>query len=243
MQTPDKNCPLCPRLVAFREASRIALPVYWNAPVPSFGALDAELLIIGLAPGLHGANQTGRPFTGDYAGLILYSSLLKYGFAEGIYNPSFYCHPGEGRDPRLTEARMLGVDASLRWHDTVDNLQLLNCRITNAVRCVPPENKPELSEIKNCNRFLVSEIAAMPKLKAILSLGLVSHNAVLKALGQKASAVKFVHGAACPLPIANRPSPITLYNSYHCSRYNINTKRLTQEMFDKVIETIQKSLC
>jgi uracil-DNA glycosylase family 4 len=158
--------------------------------------------VVGLAPGLKGANQTGRPFTGDYAGLILYSALLKYGFAVGEYKER--------------------ID---------DGLQLRNCRITNAVRCVPQENKPETSEIKNCNSFLKAEIAAMPNLKLIVSLGLVSHNAVLKALGHKPSHGKFAHGAQHKLS-----RNITLLDSYHCSRYNINTGRLTQAMFDDIIE-------
>ncbi|MFO0389971.1 MAG: uracil-DNA glycosylase, partial [Alphaproteobacteria bacterium] len=163
---PDKTCDLCPRLCDFHAKNRQKYPSFHNAPVPSFGSLDAEVLVVGLAPGLKGANQTGRPFTGDYAGLILYQALLVNGFARGQYK--------ERAD---------------------DGLQLVNCRITNAVRCVPPENKPEPSEIKQCNQFLKAEIAAMPNLRVILSLGVVSHNAVLRALGQKLSAYKFTHGA------------------------------------------------
>ncbi|MDX2072949.1 MAG: uracil-DNA glycosylase [Alphaproteobacteria bacterium] len=200
MQSPAKNCSKCPRLCGFRKENAVKFPGYHNAPVPSFGELSAELLVVGLAPGLHGANQTGRPFTGDYAGIVLYAGLQKYGFT------------------------------------------LANCRITNAVRCVPQENKPEPSEIKNCNVFLKDEIAAMPNLKAILSLGLVSHNAVLRALGLKASAAKFAHGAIYSLPATCHLSPVTLYDSYHCSRYNINTGRLSQGMFDVVIENISSSL-
>ncbi len=198
---PDSNCPLCPRLCRYREHNRKQYPDFFNAPVPSFGSLDAPLLIVGLAPGLKGANQSGRPFTGDYAGIILYNALLKLGFARGEYK--------ERAD---------------------DGLTLVDCRITNAVRCVPPENKPEPSEIKNCNAFLKNEIAAMPNLKLILSLGLISHNAVLGALGHKASHVKFAHGAAYRL------SSLHLLDSYHCSRYNINTGRLTIPMFDAVME-------
>jgi uracil-DNA glycosylase len=163
---PSRNCPLCPRLVAFRKDARAKEPNWFNSPVPSFGPVTARLLIVGLAPGMHGANRTGRPFTGDYAGDILYASLLKSGFARGSYS-----------SPR-------GVAISGEYKD---NLQLANCRITNAVRCVPQENKPEPSEIKNCNDFLKAEIHAMPNLKLIVSLGLVSHNAVLKALGHKAA--------------------------------------------------------
>lgn len=198
---PAYDCSLCPRLCAFHEANRRQYPDFFNGPVPPFGGLDAPLLVVGLAPGLKGANRTGRPFTGDYAGLILYSSLLKMGFATGDYK--------ESRD---------------------DGLMLHGCRITNAVRCVPPENKPEPSEIKQCNSFLKAEIAAMPNLRLIVSLGTISHNAVLKALGHKASFGKFAHGAVHRLNHG-----LILLDSYHCSRYNINTGRLTQAMFDEII--------
>lgn len=198
---PAYDCDLCPRLCAFHTANRTQYPDFFNGPVPPFGALDAGLLVVGLAPGLKGANRTGRPFTGDYAGLVLYSSLLKMGFASGNYR--------ESKD---------------------DGLTLHHCRITNAVRCVPPENKPEPSEIKQCNAFLKAEIAAMPNLRLILSLGTISHNAVLKALGHKASYAKFGHGSVHQLN-----QGITLLDSYHCSRYNINTGRLTQPMFDGII--------
>lgn len=197
-----RNCCLCPRLCSFREQNKQNYPSFFNAPVPSFGRIDAEFLVVGLAPGLKGANQTGRPFTGDYAGFILYHSLLKYGFAKGKYAQ----HADDG-------------------------LELLNCRVTNSVRCVPPENKPEPSEINQCNDFLKEEIAAMKNLRVILSLGLVSHNAVLKAFGHKPSYAKFAHGKSHKLN-----DKITLLNSYHSSRYNINTGRLTQEMFDEVIK-------
>jgi len=200
-QLPPKDCAICPRLFGFREENRRHYPTYYNAPAPSFGELDAELLVVGLAPGLKGANQTGRPFTGDYAGIILYSSLLKYGFAHGDYQQR-----------------------------ADDGLQLRNCRITNAVRCVPPENKPETDEIKNCNNFLKAEIAAMPRLRLILSLGVVSHNGVLRALGQKAASAKFTHG------MVHRMPGYALLDSYHCSRYNINTGTLTPGMFDDIIE-------
>lgn len=183
--------------------------------------MDAQFLVVGLAPGLQGANQTGRPFTGDYAGFTLYESLQKHGFAKGNY----YATLPDTLDVRMKAAG--GINGQGEFH-------LINCRITNAVRCVPPENKPEPSEIKNCNNFLRNEIAAMPNLKVILSLGLVSHNAVLKALGHKASHGKFEHGAVHKLN-----KNITLIDSYHCSRYNINTKRLTPGMFDAVIGQVK----
>jgi uracil-DNA glycosylase family 4 len=170
--------------------------------------LDAEFLVVGLAPGLKGANQTGRPFTGDYAGIVLYSALQEFGFAKGDYK--------ERAD---------------------DGLELVNCRITNAVRCVPQENKPEPSEIKNCNSFLMDEIKAMPNLKMILSLGLVSHNAVLKAHSKKPAFAGFSHGARHQIS-----DSVTLTDSYHCSRYNINTGRLTQAMFNEVVQAIAKEL-
>lgn len=205
---PPKNCISCPRLADFRADNCHSFPVFYNAPVPSFGGLDAPLLIVGLAPGLKGANATGRPFTGDYAGLILYNALLKAGFARGEY-----------------QAR---VD---------DGLELINCRISNALRCVPPENKPSLSEIKACNSFLQQEIAAMPNLKVILSLGQLSHNAVLRALGLKTSSAKFTHSAAHKL-LTTRHAPhstFVLLNSYHTSRYNMNVGTLTVAMFDEII--------
>lgn len=199
---PDKNCFLCPRLFEFRSNNRKNYPDFFNSPVPAFGSLDAELLVVGLAPGLKGANKSGRPFTGDYAGLILYHSLKKYGFAEGEYAQ----HANDG-------------------------FELTNCRITNAVRCVPPDNKPEPAEIKQCNNFLREEIRAMPNLKIIISLGAVSHNAVLKAFAVKISSAKFRHAKAYKLN-----DKVTLLSSYHTSRYNINTGVLTQEMFDEVIK-------
>lgn len=198
---PSSQCALCPRLVRFRVENQSTHPSFFNGAVPSFGSLDAPLLLVGLAPGLKGANATGRPFTGDYAGEVLYQSLQKNGLAEGIYD---------------------------RRAD--DGFALINCRITNAVRCVPPENKPDPSEIKQCNGFLRAEIAAMPNLRVILSLGGISHKAVLNALGQKQSAHPFGHGAEHRLK-----NGLMLLNTYHSSRYNINTGRLSQEMFDKVV--------
>jgi uracil-DNA glycosylase family 4 len=205
---PPRDCGLCPRLAAFRETNRIALPGGFNAPVPSFGGLDASLLIVGLAPGLHGANFTGRPFTGDWAGDMLYPALLRFGFASGIY--------GERAD---------------------DGLQLRNCRISNAVRCVPPQNKPTPAEIAACRPFLAAEIAAMPNLRALLCLGRVAHDSVLRLLGEKAKARPFTHGAAHVLPRG-----LTLYDSYHCSRYNTNTGVLTQAMFDGVFAQIRDDI-
>lgn len=197
---PGHDCPLCPRLVAFRRVQRTAEPTWHNAPVPSFGELNAQLLIVGLAPGLKGANRTGRPFTGDYAGLLLYGTLLKFGFARGEYRER--------------------VD---------DGLTLVNCRITNAVRCVPPANKPETEEIRNCSRFLVPEIEAMPRLAVILALGQIAHQAVLAARNHKRARFPFGHGA-----IHELSGNLILADSYHCSRYNTNTGQLTQSMFETV---------
>ncbi len=204
---PALNCCECPRLVAFRTQNQIKFPHYHNAPVESFGALTAEILVVGLAPGLNGANQTNRPFTNDYAGDILYPALKKFGFARGEYG-------------RIKN----------------DGFELLNVRITNAVRCVPPQNKVTSDEIAACRLFLQAEIAAMPRLKLILCLGAVSHGAVLQALGYKKSAYKFVHGAEHHLPHHN----ITLIDSYHTSRYNINTNVLTAEMFEKIIARLRE---
>lgn len=212
MIAPSSQCPLCPRLAGFRDDNKVKYPEFFNGAVPAFGGMGAELLVVGLAPGLKGANATGRPFTGDYAGEILYTSLLAFGFAKGDYQR----HAGDG-------------------------MQLVNCRITNAVRCVPQENKPESIEIKQCNAFLRAEIDAMPHLKAILSLGGISHKAVLTATGHKQSAFAFAHGAVNRLERKGKPS-ILLFDSYHCSRYNINTNRLSQSMFDKVVQSIQAEL-
>ncbi|MGE0152748.1 MAG: uracil-DNA glycosylase [Reyranellaceae bacterium] len=202
---PARDCPLCPRLVAFRLENRAKFPDWHNAPVPPFGGLDARLLIVGLAPGLRGANRTARPFTGDYAGVLLYSTLLKFGLARGAYTQS----PDDG-------------------------LQLLGARITNAVRCVPPQNKPEPAEFANCRPFLVGEIAAMRNLKAILALGKGAHDQILRALNARpAKDYKFVHGAQHALP-----NGLLLADSYHCSRYNTNTGVLTTAMFEAVFEKL-----
>ncbi len=198
---PPRDCPLCPRLAGFRAANAKAYPDYFNAPVPTFGSNDARLLIVGLAPGLKGANRTGRPFTGDWAGDLLFATLLKHGLARGTY--------GERAD---------------------DGLTLHDCAITNAVRCVPPENKPTPAEIKTCRKFLAAQISAMPHLHAILALGKIAHDSVCDALGAKKSAHPFKHGAAYRL------ERLTLIASYHCSRYNTNTGVLTEAMFDEVVK-------
>ncbi len=208
MLQPSENCDLCPRLKAFREDNREAFSDKFNAPVPSFGSQDAEFLIVGLAPGLKGANFTGRPFTGDYAGDLLYKTLLKFGFAKGTY---------------------MGHAA--------DGLELVNCRITNAVRCVPPENKPLGDEIKQCQPFLKNELESMPQLKLVLSLGKISHDAVVRTCGEKLSSYKFGHSAVHILE-----NGLTLIDSYHCSRYNTNTGRLTEQMFFDVFELIRQKI-
>ena len=202
---PGHDCLLCPRLVGFRTVNRTAHPDWHNGPVPAFGPLTARLLIVGLAPGLRGANRTGRPFTGDYAGQLLYPTLLKFGFARGDYRE----RPDDG-------------------------LTLIDARISNAVRCVPPQNRPETSEIKTCNGFLTSEIAAMPNLKAILALGSIAHNAVLTALKLKRAPYPFAHGALHELP-----NKLVMASSYHCSRLNTNTGRLTTEMFEDVVKELK----
>lgn len=203
---PQKDCNLCPRLVKFRQNNISKFPHYYNGTVPSFGQIDAEILVVGLAPGLNGANQTGRPFTNDYAGDILYPALQKFGFAQGNYQKK-----------------------------ADDTFELINVRITNSVRCVPPQNKVTSEEIKTCGDFLIKEISSMSNLKIILTLGGVAHNAVLGVLGYKKSLHKFSHGAIHQLKKHN----ITMINSYHTSRYNINTGRLTPEMFENVIEQIK----
>jgi uracil-DNA glycosylase family 4 len=205
---PPRDCDLCPRLSAFRAANRAQYPDWFNAPVPAFGPLDARLLIVGLAPGLKGANRTGRPFTGDFAGDLLYAKLVEHGFAAGRYEQ----RPDDG-------------------------LELIDCRITNGVRCVPPQNKPTGAEINACRPFLTREIAAMPNLNCILALGAIAHGTVLAALGQKRNGWPFTHGVLHRIP----DGPI-LADSYHCSRYNTNTGRLTTEMFDTVIATLRTEL-
>ena len=205
---PSRDCPLCPRLVALREVQRAAHSEWFNAPVPSFGDDAAELLIVGLAPGLKGANRTGRPFTGDYAGGLLYQTLRKFGFAEGIYD----ARPDDG-------------------------VVLRQARITNAVRCVPPQNKPQPNEIATCRRFLAAEITGMPQLCAILALGTIAHQAVLEALGVRRRRFPFAHGALYLLPDGT-----LLADSYHCSRLNTNTGKLTVAMFESVFISLARRL-
>lgn len=209
-ECPDKSCLKCPRLLAFRSENEKKYPAYYNGPVPSFGNLDAEILIVGLAPGLNGANQTARPFTNDYAGDVLYPILKQHGFACGNYQ--------KRKD---------------------DGFELRNVRITNSVRCVPPQNKVTGDEIKNCGTYLIEELNNMPNLKIILTLGSVAHNAVLGVLKYKKAAFKFAHGA---VHILNNHHNIVMINSYHTSRYNINTGVLTFEMFDEIILKMKKIL-
>lgn len=204
---PSRNCPLCPRLAAFRKANRKAEPDWFNAPVPCFGPVNAELIIVGLAPGLRGANRTGRPFTGDYAGELLYATLEEYGFARGKY-----------------KAR------------ADDGFRLVNARIVNAVRCVPPQNKPLPIEIKTCRQFLIAAIQEMKDAKVIVALGKVAHDSAIAALGEKLSHFKFRHGAKHEL------AGYTLFDSYHCSRYNTNTGVLTPKMFRAVFAAAKMQL-
>ena len=198
------DCTACPRLAGFLEAGRASHPGYYCRPVPPFGDARPRLLIVGLAPGFHGANKTGRPFTGDHAGILLYETLHAFGYA----------------------SRPVSAAAD-------DGLELTGCRITNAVKCVPPENKPETGEIKRCNGYLKTELAALPAGTAILALGLIAHKAVLMARGLKAGSRDFAHDARHDLP-----GGLRLYDSYHCSRYNTQTRRLTPEMFRAVFSRI-----
>jgi uracil-DNA glycosylase family 4 len=197
---PPHDCKLCPRLKTFRESNRVKYPDWFNAPVPSFGPLDARILIAGLAPGLQGANRTGRPFTGDWAGDLLYATLLKHGLAKGKYE--------ERAD---------------------DTLELVDCRIANAVRCVPPQNKPEPGEIKTCRQFLKSELESLPKVNVILALGKIAHDSVCDTLGARKARHPFNHGVSYDI------GKFKLISSYHCSRYNTNTGVLTTQMFEDVV--------
>ena len=201
------DCPRCPRLVAFRQALREQQPEWHNAPVPSFGPATARLLIVGLAPGMQGANRTGRPFTGDYAGDLLYATLARFGFATGEYA----ARPD-------------------------DSLRLVDARITNAVRCVPPENKPIGGEIGQCRVFLKAAIASMPNLAALILLGRIAHDSAVRALGHPVTAFPFAHGAR------HLASGLALFDSYHCSRYNTNTGVLTAEMFRAVFAAVRRHL-
>lgn len=206
------HCRQCPRLATFLDEVKTIHPDYFARPVPSFGASGPLFLIVGLAPGMHGANRTGRPFTGDYAGNLLYGSLHKFGFATSA-------------DPL----------------DTANNanpeLGLKDCRITNAVRCLPPQNKPEPGEIKQCNSYLVQELTMLPQGAAVMALGTIAHHAVMMALQLRKADFAFKHGAQHPLP-----NGATLFDSYHCSRYNTQTKRLTTQMFEDVIASIAAHL-
>lgn len=206
--SPGRDCPRCPRLVAFREESRASWPDWHNAPVDSFGSIDASVLIVGLAPGLRGANRTSRPFTGDYAGQLLYPTLLQFGLAEGDY----------AEDPD-------------------DGLNLVDCRVTNAVRCVPPQNKPVGAEINTCRDYLNAEIASMKNLRILLALGTVSHASILRSAGLRQKDWRFGHATFHELP-----NGLVLANSYHCSRYNTNTGRLTEQMFHDVFAGIVSRL-
>jgi uracil-DNA glycosylase len=206
---PSHDCPDCPRLAAFRSINRAAYPDWWNAPVPSFGQSDARVAIVGLAPGLRGANRTGRPFTGDYAGELLYSTLLEFGFASGVYD----------RRPD-------------------DGLTLVDCAIINAVRCVPPQNKPTPEEIATCRRYLTPAIAALPRLKVMVALGRIAHESALRALKLTLAKFPFAHGARHPLTAAG----LSLFDSYHCSRYNTNTGVLTEAMFRQVFASVRAEL-
>lgn len=204
----NQHCQECPRLVEFLKKTKESNPSHLCQPVPSFGSQKPKLLIVGLAPGMHGANKTGRPFTGDFAGVLLYETIFKFGFSSSPIS--------ESRD---------------------DNLNLLNIRITNAVKCLPPENKPSLNEIKQCNNYLTNEINNIKGKIKILALGKIAHDSVLMALGQKKSFYKFSHGA-----IHQLSKHKILYDSYHCSRYNTQTKRLTSSMFDDIFLKIKQDM-
>lgn len=202
-----RGCPLCPRLVAYREENRRKEPSWFNDPAPSFGDENARLLIVGLAPGRTGANRTGRPFTGDYAGVLLYDTLKAMGFARGQYQ----ARPDDG-------------------------FELIDCMVTNAVRCAPPGNKPLPVEEATCRPFLLARLAALPRLRAIVTLGDVSRRNVLKALGQRGSAAPAGHG------VEFDAGGYRLFNSYHCSRLNTNTGRLTPQMFADVFASVRRYL-
>jgi uracil-DNA glycosylase len=206
---PARDCPACPRLAEFRAANRSAYPDWWNGPVPSFGEAGARLLIVGLAPGLRGANRTGRPFTGDYAGDLLYDTLVRFGFAAGVYD----------RRPD-------------------DGLKLIDCAIVNAVRCVPPQNKPTPLEISTCRPYLTRSVGALGGLEVVLALGRVAHETILRAAGARLAQFPFAHGARHTLNARS----FVLFDSYHCSRYNTNTGTLTEAMFHDVFQAIRTEL-
>lgn len=202
-----RDCRICPRLAAYRDANAARWPDWWNGAAPSFGDPRARLVVVGLAPGLRGANRTGRPFTGDYAGDLLYATLHAFGFANGAFD----ARPDDG-------------------------LRLTDCLVTNAVRCAPPQNKPTGAEIAACRGFLAARIAALPRLGHILALGRIAHESTLRALGVRPAAAPFAHGAR------SKVGAITLHASYHCSRYNTNTGRLTPAMLDAVVARIREAL-
>ena len=208
---PGRDCPDCPRLVAFRLEHRARFPDWFNAPVPTFNSENPQLMVVGLAPGLRGANRTGRPFTGDYAGDLLYETLIDYGFARGTYQ----ARPDDG-------------------------LQLTGAMITNAVRCVPPENKPTGPEINTCRPYLVATLEAATSVRAVLALGRIAHDTFLSTLGLPRSRHAFAHGTRHDLTYNGRA--LMLFDSYHCSRYNTNTGRLTREMFRDVFTSMQAAL-
>jgi uracil-DNA glycosylase family 4 len=202
--TYDETCTRCGRLASFLDEVQRAHPTYWCRPVPPFGESAARLVVVGLAPGMHGANASGRPFTGDYAGILLYETLHRYGFAS----------------KPVAESRS-------------DGLRLLGCRITNAVKCLPPGNKPTPAEVRECNAYLVADLRMLPEGGVVLALGRIAHDATLRALGLRGAQFAFTHAAAHPLAGGR-----LLVDSYHCSRYNPNTGRLTPAMFDDVFKTI-----
>ncbi|MFC4723917.1 uracil-DNA glycosylase [Glycocaulis abyssi] len=208
---PQPDCPLCPRLVAYRQENARQEPGWFNGAVPSFGDANARLLIVGLAPGRTGANRTARPFTGDWAGDLLYATIDAYGFSKGTYKA-----------------------------DPADGLTLHDAMITNAVRCAPPQNKPVGKEMANCRPFLAARIAALPRLKVVIALGRIAHENTLRALGQRPAGFKFAHGAEHE--VEGPQGPLTLIDSYHCSRYNTNTGRLTEPMFHAVFEKAKARL-
>jgi len=203
----DKECRACPRLSEFLDEVKGRYPDYYCRPVPPFGAPDARFLIVGLAPGMHGANRSGRPFTGDHAGILLYQMLHKYGFGNRDHSES--------------------VD---------DGLELINCRITNAVKCLPPDNKPVGAEINTCNSFLASELKLLPAGAVVVALGGIAHRAIVKAMGLRQADYKFGHAALHDL------GHFRVLDSYHCSRYNTNTRRLTEEMFDAIFAQVRDLL-
>lgn len=203
----DKDCRACPRLAGFLDDVNERYPDYYCRPVPPFGASAARFLIVGLAPGMHGANRTGRPFTGDHAGILLYQMLHKYGFSTADHSDS-----------------------------TDDGLALVDCRITNAVKCLPPDNKPVGAEINTCNSYLANELALLPEDAVVMALGGIAHRAVIKALALRQADYKFGHAALHPL------QNFRLLDSYHCSRYNTNTGRLTVAMFDDIFATARALL-